>query len=81
MEFLLELLVELLQSVGPALLAVFDFVELFFQPRRVLGIEDVFEVLHQQVGDHKADLGRDKLPADLLHVLPLLDGADDGRVG
>ena len=59
MEFLLELLVEALQRVGPGLLAILDFVELFFQTRRVLRIEDVFEVLDQQIGDNKANLGRE----------------------
>ena len=75
-----ELLVEALQRVGPGLLAILDLVEFLFQPRRVLRIEDVFEVLDQQIGDDKADLGGDKLPADLLHVLALLDGADNGGV-
>ena len=83
-EVLLELVVELLQRVGPLFLAVFDLVEFLFQARRVLRIEDVLEVVDQQIGDDHADLGGDEFSAAagrLVHVLALLDGAQDGGVG
>ena len=79
-EVLLELLVEIAERVGPLFLAFFDLVQLFFQPGRVLEIENVLEVLHQQVGHHQPDLGRHEFSAQLLHVLALLDGADNRRV-
>ncbi len=81
LEFFSELLVEALQRVGPRLFAILDFVKFFFQAGSVLRIEDVLEVLHQQIGDNEPDFGRDELPANLLHILPLLNGADDGGVG
>jgi hypothetical protein len=76
----LKFLVELGHRVLPLLFAFFDFVELFLQTRRVLQIENILEVFHQQIGDNQADLGGNELPTDLLHVLPLLNRGENGRV-
>src|ERR1044071_2939058 len=79
-EVLLKLLVELAQRVSPLLLALFNLVQLFFKPRRVSRIKDFFKVLDQKIGHHQPRLRRYELAADLLYVLPLLDGRDNGRV-
>ena len=81
LEILLEFLVEVGQGVGPLLFAFFDFVEFLFQTRGVLHIENVAEVFDQQIGDDQADFGRRKFAADFLHVLPLLNGGENRRVG
>ena len=75
-----KLLVELSERVSPLLFAFLDFVEFFFQPRRVLHIEDVAKILDQQIGNHQSDLSWHEFPAEFLHILPLLNRAEDGRV-
>src|SRR5579871_2092458 len=80
-ELALELLVEVGQRVRPALLTLFDLVQLLFQPGRIQRIKDVLEIGDEQVRDHEADFGRYELATDLLHVLPLLYRADDRGVG
>src|SRR5207302_7912811 len=80
-EVFLELLIEAAQGVGPLLFSFFDVVQLFFQLGGVLVFEDVGEIRDQQVRHHHPDLRRDELAADFLHVLALLNGADDRRVG
>ncbi len=80
-EILLKFLVELCKRVGPLLLAFFDFVEFFFQPRGIGHVEDIAEVFHQQIRHHQPNFGRSKLPPQLLHVLPLLDRRQNRRVG
>ncbi len=52
--------VETGEQVGPLLAAVFDIVQLFFELRCVLRVEDVREVLHQQIGDDGADFRWDE---------------------
>ena len=79
-EIFLEFLVELGESVGPGLLALFDFIQLFFEVRRVLHVENVAEVLNQQIGDDQANLSRRELAAHLLYVLTLLDGGENRRI-
>ena len=48
-------------------------------------IEDVRKVGHQQIGNDKADFGRDKArsaaDSNLLDVLPFLNRINDGGVG
>src|SRR5262249_44203128 len=80
-EVFLKLFVKLAQRVSPFLLAFFNFVQLFFQPRRVCGIEDFFKVLDQQIGHHQSRFRWYELAADFLHVLPLLDRRDNRRIG
>ena len=46
-EIFLEFLVEVGEGVGPLLFAFFDIVEIFFQPRRVLNVENVAEIFHR----------------------------------
>ncbi len=57
-EILGELLVELSQRVFPLFFSFFNFVELFFEARGVLEIENVLEVFDQQIGDDQANFGR-----------------------
>ena len=73
-EIFCELLVELGKGVSPLLLALFNVVEFFFQARSVGDIENVAKVLHQKIGNHQSNLGRGKFSAQLLHVLPFLNG-------
>ena len=78
LQLFLKVPVEALQQIGPLLLAFFDLVQLLFQLRRVLRIEDVGEVLHQQFRHHHPDLGGKEPPAatrgwDLRHILAILD--------
>ena len=80
LQVLLETLVEVRHRVGPLLFALLDFVEFFLQSRGVLRIEDVGKVFDQQIGHYQPDLGRHELATDLLHVLALLDGAQNGSV-
>ena len=75
-----NLLVEVAERVRPGFFAFFDLVQFFFQPGGVLDIENVAEIFHQQIGHHQADFRRRKFSAQLLHVLPLLDGAENGGV-
>ncbi len=46
-----------------------------------MNIEDVAEVLDQKIGNDQADFRRREFSAQLLHILPLLDGAQNRRVG
>ena len=80
LQVLLEFLPEVRHGVLPLLFSFFDFVELFFQTRRVLHIENVLEVLDQQIGDDETNLGRNKLAAELLNILPLLNRGKNGSV-
>ena len=50
-EVLLEFLIEVGHGVLPLLFAFFYLIEFFFEPRSVLQIEDVAEILDQQVSD------------------------------
>ena len=81
LQVLLEFLVELGHGVLPFFFAFFDFVEFFFQTRRVLQIENVAEIFHQQIGDDQSDLGGCEFSSDLLYVLPLLNGGENRGVG
>ena len=49
-EVLLEFLVEVGKSLRPSFLALFNFVQFFFEPCGVLDIENIREVFHQQIG-------------------------------
>src|SRR6185437_12172057 len=69
--------VEALQQVCPLLLALFNVVEFFFEPRRVLRIEDVGKVLDQQIAYHHSNLGGKEPSADLGHIFAVLNGGDD----
>ena len=80
-EVLGEAFVELRHGVGPLLLAFFDLVEFFLEPRGVLHVEDVAEILDQQVRDDEANLRRRKFAAQLLNVLALLNCAQNRGVG
>ena len=68
-EILGEALVEFGEGISPGFLALFDLVELFFEARGVLDVENVAEVFHQQIGDDQSDFGGRELAAQLLHVL------------
>src|SRR2546430_3748086 len=72
-----ELLVEIAEGLSPTFFAFFDFVEFFFEASGVLNIENVGKVLDQQIGYDQSDFRRIKFSSDLLHVLPLLNGAKD----
>src|SRR5581483_1228847 len=76
-----KFLVETGERPRPLLFALFYFIQLLFQAGGVGEVEDVGEVGDQQIGDDQANFRGNKLAADLLHILPLLDGADDGGVG
>ena len=56
-EILGESLVEAAQSVSPGFFAFFDFVQLFFESRRIFDVEDIAEILDQQIGHHQPDFG------------------------
>ena len=76
-EILGEAFVEFGERVSPCFLAFFNLVELFFETRGVLDIENVAEVFHQQIGDDQTDFRGRKLPSYFLHVLALLDRAEN----
>src|SRR6185437_1762855 len=80
-EVLLELFVEIGERLRPGFLAFLNLVQLFFELGGVLNIEDVAEVLDQKIGNDQADFRRREFSAQLLHILPLLDGAQNRRVG
>ena len=75
-----EPFVELSQGICPLLFALFNLIQFFFQASGVLHVKNVAEIFDQQIGNHQPDLGRNKLSADLLCVLPLLDRAQDRRI-
>ena len=79
-QLLLEVVVEAIQQVRPLLLPILHRVQLAFEPRRVLRVEDVREVLHQQPRHHRPNLGRHKLRPDLLHIVAVLDRIDNRRI-
>src|ERR1017187_1362070 len=79
-EVLGKFMVKLGQSFVPGLLAFFDLVQLLFQTRGVLEVENIFEVLDQQIGDHQANFRGSELASDFLRVHTLLDGAENRRV-
>ena len=73
LQLLLEVAVEGRQQIGPLLLAVLDIVQLAFELRRVLRVEDVRKIRDQQIGHDQANLGRDELArAPLAHLLYIL---------
>ena len=74
-EVLLEFLVKIAERLYPTFFALLDLIEFFFQPCRVLHVEDVTEVFDQQIGYNQANLRRRKFPAEFLHVLAFLDRA------
>ena len=78
---LLEGAVEVRHGLLEGELAVLDAVEVALHARGVLGIHQVVEALDQQVGDHHAQLRGLEAALVLLHVVPVLDGADDAGVG
>ena len=83
-EIPLEFVVELPERVRPLLFAVFDLVEFSFETRRVLRIEYVLKVLDEQIGNDQADFRGNEFSTTarrLLHVLALLDRAQDGGIG
>ena len=80
-EVFLEFLVKITERLRPTFLTFFDFVELFFQPRRVLDIEDVAKIFNQQIGHDQTNLGWEELPSRFLQILPFLNCAEDGRIG
>src|SRR5205823_12058935 len=74
---LLELLVKVGKRLRPAFLTFFNFVKLFFQARSVLDIKDVAEILDQKIGHNQTDLRGEELASSLLHILALLNCAED----
>ncbi len=82
LQVLLEALVEGLERFLVVGLALLDFVELVFHPRRVLDVEDVVEDRMQQLVDQPAAENRRPEPAlDLVHVVARLEHGNDRRVG
>ena len=71
------MVVKAIQQNGPLLRALFDLVQLLFQPGRISHIEDIRKILHQQVANHHSNLGGIKSPADLGHIFAVLNGVDD----
>ena len=57
----LEVLVELMHHVSPLFFPFGNLVELFLDFRGEVIIHDAWEVLHQEVVDYDADVGREKL--------------------
>src|SRR5260370_21735285 len=80
-EIFAVLLVETLERVYPCLFALFDFIQLFFQTGGVGEVENIGKVRDQQIGHDQSYFCGNKFAADLLHILPLLDVADNRRVG
>ena len=80
-QIFLEFLVELAQGVGPRLLTLFNLVKFFFQMRRILHIENIAEVFHQQISHDQPNFSRREFSPDLLHVLPFLNGRQDRGIG
>ena len=78
---LLEGAVEVLHGLQEGQFAAFDAVQLAFQAGGVGGLHQLPEPLHQQVGDHAAQLRGLEPALVLLHVVPVLDGGDDAGVG
>ena len=79
-EVFFKFFVEAGQGRSPFLFAFLDFVQLFFQPRCVLRIEDVRKVCHQQIGHYQSDFCGQEFSAQFLHILALLDRGEDGSV-
>src|SRR5260370_2552253 len=76
-----ELLVETLERVDPCLFALFAFIQLFFQTGGVCQVESIGKVRDPQNAHDQSYFSANNFAADLLHILPLLDGADNRRVG
>ena len=76
-----EGLPELVERPGPLLLAARDRVELVLHGRREAVLHVAMEVMGQEAVDDLADVGRHEAPLVHLHVLPVLQGRDDGGVG
>src|SRR5712691_11799710 len=81
LEALLEGLVELVEHLHPLHLAFLDLVELVLHPGGELDVEDARERVDQELVDDLAQVGGEEAVLLLLHVLLVLDGGEDGRVG
>src|SRR5256712_635076 len=79
-EVLLELLVEVAQGLHVIGLALLDLVEIVLERSRVLDVDDVVEALRQQVADDDAERGWLEPAFNLVHVVAILQHADDRRV-
>src|SRR5882724_4096084 len=72
-ELFFKVPIEALQQICPLLLTLFHVIQFTLQLCRVIELEDVWEVLHQQLRHHHTDLSRDELSLHLLDIVPLLD--------
>ena len=81
LDLFLERLPELLQRIGPGLLAARDGVELVLHGGGEAVVEVTAEVGAQEVVDDLADVGRDETPAVHVDILAVLERRDDGGVG
>jgi hypothetical protein len=75
-----KLLVKICESILPSLFALFDFVEIFFQPCGVLDIENVAEVFDQQACDARP-ISRGEFRRASARAAALNRGENRGMVG
>src|SRR5580704_724676 len=76
-----EFFPELFYGFAPGQLALFDFIEFFFEARGESDIENVFETFYQQDADAFAEHGGREAALVFGDVLALDDGGDDRGVG
>src|SRR5713226_613544 len=80
-EVFLEAVPEILDRAPPGQLALFDFVEFFFEARGEAHVEDVFKTFYQQIADFFAEHRGSEAALVFADVLALDDGGNNRRVG
>ena len=73
--------VEVVEPVGPSLVARGDLIEFVFHRRGEVIVDQAGKVLLEQSDDRERHPRRDQGTALLVHIAPVLDGLDDRRVG
>src|SRR4029077_2112570 len=75
-----EFFPELLYGFAPVELALFDFVELFFEARGESDVKNVFETFYEKNADTLTKHGRVKTPLLFSNVFALDERRNNGRV-
>ena len=59
----MERLIEITDHIRPFFQSLGNFVELFFNGRSKMKVDDLFKILYQEIIHHRTNIGWEKLPA------------------
>src|SRR5262249_11941328 len=76
-----EWIVKVADGLHPGFIAFLNLIELCFELRGEIDIDDVRKSLQQEIIDRAACFGWQESAIYLLHILAFLNGRDDRRVG